>query len=342
MATDPRFYRSLGPVSGADLAKVLNAQIVGAPDCALFSVSAPERAVCGDLCFLTGGGANSAFDAGVAVLVADLETGTAAIEAGAAAAIVRAAPKAAYAAACAQLVTPITHEGEAARHPSARIASDASLAPGVVIGQNAVIGEGAQIGANSVIGPGVVIGARTRIGSGCVIHFADVGAGCEIAAGAVIGEAGFGLAYHDGEIVSLPHVGRVVLEDTVTLGANVTVDRGMFDDTRLKTGCRIDNLCHIGHNVVVGEQAVMAAFAGVSGSVSIGSGAQFGGRVGVADHLTIGAGARLAADAAVMRDVPDGETWAGSPAQPIQRFMRETAWVRREAGRRARARKDKS
>ena len=193
-----------------------------------------------------------------------------------------------------------------------------------------------------MIGPGVVVGARTRIGAGAVIHFAEIGAACEIAAGAVIGESGFGLAYHEGEIVSLPHVGRVVLEDAVTLGANVTVDRGMFDDTRLKAGCRIDNLCHIGHNVVVGEQAVMAAFAGVSGSVSIGAGAQFGGRVGVADHLTIGAGARLAADAAVMRDVPEGETWAGSPAQPIQRFMRETAWVRREAGRRSRTRKEES
>ena len=131
---------------------------------------------------------------------------------------------------------------------------------------------------------------------------------------------------------------RVVIEDEVTLGANVTIDRGMFADTRLKTGCRIDNLSHIAHNTVIGEYAVMAAFAGISGSVTIGRGAQLGGRVGIADHLEIGEGARLAADAAIMRSVPSGEMWAGSPAQPMREFMRETAWVRRES---ARARKRK-
>jgi UDP-3-O-[3-hydroxymyristoyl] glucosamine N-acyltransferase len=152
----------------------------------------------------------------------------------------------------------------------------------------------------------------------------------------VVGEAGFGLAYEAGAIVTLPHLGRVIVEDEVTIGANSTIDRGMLRDTVLGQGSRIDNLCHVAHNVTLGRHVVMAAFAGISGSVDVGAGAQFGGRVGIADHLSIGAGARLAADAAVMRDVPAGETWAGSPAQPLKSFMREVAWLRRQSGSKAR------
>jgi len=184
-----------------------------------------------------------------------------------------------------------------------------------------------------------VIGAHTRIGVRASVQCALIGARCEISSGAIVGEAGFGLAYEEGEVFTMPHLGRVVIEDEVTLGANTTIDRGMLTDTHLGKGTRIDNLCHIGHNVDVGAYAVMAAFAGISGSTVIGAGARFGGRVGVADHFKIGEGARLAADAAVMKDVPSGETWAGSPAQPIQSFMRETAWLRRTVARESKSRR---
>ncbi|MEO1040350.1 MAG: UDP-3-O-(3-hydroxymyristoyl)glucosamine N-acyltransferase [Pseudomonadota bacterium] len=333
MGADPRFYESLGPVCASALAEQVGAQLVGDGTAQALNVSSLAKARVGDVCFLASEAGELGL-AGAIVLVNDTVAGEAALAADAAAVLVHSAPKAAYALACGRLIAPRIHAGDAAHNHDARIAPDARLSPGVVVGQGADIAPGAQVGPNTVIGPGVRIGAGTRIGAGAVIHFADIGAGCEIAAGAVIGESGFGLAQLDKEIVSLPHVGRVIIEDAVTLGANVTVDRGMFDDTWLKTGCRIDNLCHIGHNVVVGEMAVMAAFAGISGSVTVGAGAQFGGRVGVADHLTIGDGARLAADAAVMRSIPAGETWAGSPAQPIKSFMRETAWVRRQVGQR--------
>ncbi len=331
MGADPRFYRLGGPVTAGALAERVGGWVVGDPDRAVSNVASAGQAGEADLYFLSSDPGALDRARGVAI-VADADLAARLAEAGAGA-IVHPGPKAAYAQAASSFVGLRAHVGPDRIDPAARIEETASVGPGVVVGADARIAAGAQIGANAVIGPGVEIGAATRVGAGAVIQCAIIGSRCEIAAGSVIGESGFGLAYHEGDVVSLPHVGRVVIEDDVTLGANVTVDRGMFSDTVLKRGCRIDNLSHVAHNVLVGERAVMAAFAGISGSVTIGSGAQFGGRVGVADHLAIGDGARLAADAAVMRDVPAGETWAGSPAQPIQRFMRETAWVRRESGR---------
>lgn len=340
MGTDTRFYRRLGPFSAGHIARRLNARLAGDGDAIVDDVAAPASAGAGRLVFFTGDPA----------ALADLPAGTVAIiradgldkarppDGGAL--IGHDAPKAAFAQITASLIAPYDHEGEALVSPEAEIHSSAKLAPGCIIGPGAVIGEHCVIGAGAVIGPGCVIGEKTRIGPRAAVNFALIGAACEIGAGAVIGETGFGLSQQDGALITLPHVGRVVIEDDVTIGANATLDRGMLSDTVLGRGCRIDNLSHIGHNVVLGEQVVMAAFAGLSGSVTVGAGAQFGGRVGVADHLNIGAGARLAADSAVMRDVPAGETWAGSPAQPIQRFMREIAWLRRASARKAKS--DKS
>ncbi|PWE17239.1 UDP-3-O-(3-hydroxymyristoyl)glucosamine N-acyltransferase [Marinicauda salina] len=331
MGADARFYERLGPLTAAEIADAIDGRVAGDGDAPVDNVAAPASAEARDLFFLTtieeDGRAPSA---GVAIGPADL----AARLDGLAAVIVHDSPKTAFAKAAPLIVRPRRHLGDALIHPDARIADGADVGPGCAIGPDAEIAEGAWIGPGAVIGPGVTVGRGTRIGARAVLGFCLIGEGCEISAGAVIGESGFGLAQADGALFTLPHMGRVIIEDDVTLGANVTVDRGMFIDTVLRRSCRIDNLSHIAHNVEVGEHAVMAAFAGVSGSVTVGRGVQFGGRVGVADHLSIGENARLAADAAIMRDVPAGETWAGSPGQPISRFMREVAWIRRESARR--------
>ena len=152
--------------------------------------------------------------------------------------------------------------------------------------------------------------------------------------GAVIGEAGFGLAGGAAGARLTPHFGRVIIQNGVSVGAGSCIDRGLLEDTVIGEGTHIDNLCHIGHNCRIGAHVVMAAFAGVSGSSEVGDGVQFGGRVGLKDHVQVGAGARIAAGAAVLTDVPAGETWAGYPAKPIRTWMRELAWLARAAQKR--------
>jgi UDP-3-O-[3-hydroxymyristoyl] glucosamine N-acyltransferase len=331
VGADPRFFERLGPLTAGALAARIGARLAGNTDAPVADVAEPASAAAGALVFLTRAPAEPVSAPGVVVIAPE----AAAARIDASAILIHEAPRAAFARAAALLVTLRLNDGPQLIADTAKIDPSARIAPGVVIGPDAEIGAHAEIGPGAVIGPGVVIGAHTRIGARAVIQCTLMGQHCDISAGAVVGEAGFGLAYEAGAIVTLPHLGRVIVGDEVTIGANSTIDRGMLRDTVLGQGCRIDNLCHIGHNVTLGHHVVMAAFAGISGSVDIGAGAQFGGRVGIADHLSIGAGARLAADAAVMRDVPAGETWAGSPAQPLKSFMRETAWLRRQSGRKA-------
>jgi UDP-3-O-[3-hydroxymyristoyl] glucosamine N-acyltransferase len=164
-----------------------------------------------------------------------------------------------------------------------------------------------------------------------VVGHALIGDRVRILAGAVIGEAGFGVGASRAGVIDMPQLGRVILQDGVTVGANSCIDRGAWDDTVVGENTKIDNLVQIAHNVQLGRNCVLAAHTGISGSVTVGDGVQFGGRAGIADHLDIGAGSRIAAAAGVMKDVPAGETWAGSPARQLRRFMRETAWLARKA-----------
>ena len=249
-------------------------------------------------------------------------------------ALVTAYPQYAYAVAAAHLV--ITREADAdgpAIHPSAELEEGVVVGHGVTIGPDAKIGEGTRIAAGAAIGPGVCIGRYCRIGPRAVIGFALIGDRVHIHAGAVIGEPGFGAAPGPRGLVDLPQLGRVILQDDVRVGANACVDRGAWGDTVIGERTKLDNLVHIAHNVVVGRDCVMAAYTGISGSCVIGDGCQFGGRAGVVDHITIGNGARIGADAAVMKDVPSGESWAGSPARPIKTWLRQSAWLARAARR---------
>lgn len=329
MGADPRFFERLGPLTAGELAARIGARCDGDASTPVSDVAEPAGAPQGALVFLTRIPVEPVSAPGVVVIAPEAAAGL--IEASAI--LIHEAPRAAFARAAALLLTLRLHDGPELIAASAQINATARMAPGVIIGPDAQIGAHAKIGPGAVIGPGVVIGEHTRIGARAAIQCAVVGERCEISAGAVVGEAGFGLAYEGEAVLTVPHLGRVLIEDEVTIGANSTIDRGMLRDTVLGRGCRIDNLCHIAHNVRVGDHTVMAGFAGVSGSVEIGPRALLGGRVGIADHLKIGAGARLAADAAVMNDVPAGQHWAGSPAQPMRHFMREVAWLRRQVAR---------
>jgi UDP-3-O-[3-hydroxymyristoyl] glucosamine N-acyltransferase len=216
--------------------------------------------------------------------------------------------------------------------PTAEIASEVSIGPWCVVGA------GARIGARSVLLSGVQVGAGAVIGEASVLHAGVVlyprtvlGARCVLHAGVVIGADGFGYEPpREGRgWTKIPHCGSVELEDDVEIGANTTIDRARFGKTRIGRGVKIDNLVHVGHNVSIGENALVVAQAGISGSARIGAGAVLGGQAGINGHIEIGAGARIAAQAGVFGDVPPGEDWLGFPARPRAEALRTLAHTQR-------------
>ncbi|MPY68457.1 MAG: UDP-3-O-(3-hydroxymyristoyl)glucosamine N-acyltransferase [Alphaproteobacteria bacterium] len=206
---------------------------------------------------------------------------------------------------------------------SASIGDGVDIAPGAVVQANAVIGARCMIGPGAVIGQGVVLGDDCRIGAAASLGFCILGNRVRIAAGARIGEAGFGFATGPSGHVSVPQLGRVLIEDDVDIGANTTIDRGAGPDTVIGAGTRIDNLVQIGHNVRIGRGCIIVAQVGISGSTKLEDFVVLGGQVGLAGHLTIGKGAQLAAQSGVMKNVPPGARLAGSPAIPIQKWFRQ-------------------
>lgn len=212
---------------------------------------------------------------------------------------------------------------------AASVAETAEVHNTAIVSDGVEIGENTRIGPNVVLGPGVRIGRDCVIGPGVVIESALIGNSVRVKANSVLGGSGFGLVPTGNGLTPMPHYGRVIIQDMVSLGSCVCVDRGAFDDTIVGEGTHIDNHVQIGHNVQIGRHCVIAAFGGLSGSVIIEDGVQMGGRVGIADHVRIGCGARLAADSAIMRDIPAGETWGGSPAKPFRQWMKESAWLTR-------------
>lgn len=331
---DPRFFEDLGPAPLHELAELTGAALSdpSAAERAIRSVAILGRAGPDSVSFLT--------DRRRAEGLADSKAGACFVTAKDAAALpagcvalVTPTPQGAYALAALRLHRARAF-GDKAIAPDVRLEPGVRLGPGVALGPGVQIGAGTEIGANTVIGPGVAIGRNCQISCNVTIGFALIGDRVKILAGAVIGEAGFGAAAGPSGLTDIPQLGRVIIQDAVTIGANSCIDRGAYDDTVIGENTKIDNMVQIAHNVRVGRNCVMAAHTGISGSVTIGDGAQFGGRAGIADHLTIGEGARIAAAAGLMHNVPAGETWGGLPARPIRQWMRETAWLIKRAARR--------
>lgn len=330
---DPRFYQGIGPIAADILAAhvaAAGASLSGAGDKQVTGVEKLDDATGQDLAYFDGKGPLPATQAGVIILRQEAAPQPSAVSAY----IFSPNPRATFARVAPLIARERGYSAERDDRidPSATLEPDVRLGPGVVLGPGVRIGAGTDIGPNAVIGAGVTIGRGCRIGANAVIGFALIGDGVKILAGAVIGQAGFGVAFDVAGPVDVPHFGRVIIQDGATIGACTTIDRGLFDDTIIAEHVKIDNLCHIAHNCVIGRGVAMAAFAGISGSTKIGEGVLLGGRVGIADHLTIGARAVLAAGAAVMHDIPAGETWGGYPAKPIRQWMRETAWLKRAIG----------
>jgi len=326
---DPRFYTLRGPVSAADLAG--DATIRGDGARHVTGVGAFDDAASDDLVYFDGKG-HAPKTAARVIVLRENAVGDANPDA---TFILAAQPRAFFARTASRIATERPFEnGAPLIDPTAQIEEGATLAPGVVLGPDVRVGAGTQIGANTVVAAGVAIGRRCRIGAGVSLACALVGDDVTILPGALIGQSGFGVAGDAQGPVDVPHFGRAIIQDGASIGAGVTVDRGLFGDTVVGELAKIDNLCQIAHNVTVGRGAIIAAFGGISGSVTIGDGVMMGGRVGVADHRHIGRGAVLAAGYAVMHDVPAGETWAGYPAKPLRQWLREVAWLGKAIGKR--------
>lgn len=207
--------------------------------------------------------------------------------------------------------------------PAARLEAGVTVEAGAVIGPGAEIGAGTVVAATAVVGSNVRIGRDGYIGAGAVLQHALVGDRVIIHPGVRIGQDGFGFAMGPGGHLKVPQIGRVVVQNDVEIGANTTIDRGANRDTVIGEGTKIDNQVQIGHNVVVGRHCVIVAQAGVSGSTVLEDYVVLAGKVGLSGHLRIGQGAQVAGGSNVADDIPAGQRWVGTPAQPVRQWMQD-------------------
>lgn len=214
-------------------------------------------------------------------------------------------------------------------HPSAIVDPSAKVGPEVHIGPHCCVGPNVTIGARSVLQGGNHIGANCTLGEDVhlfpnVVLYAktELGNRVRVHAGAVIGADGFGYVLDNGTHRKVPQIGNVILKDDVEIGANVTIDRGALGPTIVGQGTKIDNLVQIGHNVNIGEHCLLVSQVGVAGSSKLGNYVVLAGQVGIAGHLKIGSGVSVGAQSGVMHNIPDGEKWLGSPAQPDRQAKR--------------------
>lgn len=215
--------------------------------------------------------------------------------------------------------------------PMSYVAETATLGENVYVGTYAYIGENARIGNATQIYPQSYVGDNVKIGDNTIIYPGAkvypgcvIGNNCIIHSGVVIGSDGFGFAPEDGVYKKIPQMGIVIIEDDVEIGANTTVDRAVMDATIIHKGVKLDNLIQIAHNVEVGENTVMAAQVGISGSTKVGKNCMFGGQVGLGGHITIGDNANIGAQSGIISNVETNAKILGAPAIPVRDFFRSS------------------
>ncbi len=237
-------------------------------------------------------------------------------------------------------------------HRTASIGDHVELGENVTIGPCAVVDDYAQIGAGTRVEAGAIVGRGIHIGQDCRIYprvvlypGTTLGDRVVIHAGAVLGADGFGYVRDPatGAYTQFPQQGTLMIEDDVEIGANSTIDRGALKETRIRRGTKIDNLVHVGHNCDIGEDVILVALTGISGSSSVGKGAVIAGQVGIGDHAHVGPGVILGGQAGVLsgktvtnEGLKPGTVLWGTPARPLKQVLRELAVLARLAKERRR------
>jgi UDP-3-O-[3-hydroxymyristoyl] glucosamine N-acyltransferase len=212
-------------------------------------------------------------------------------------------------------------------HESVAVPEDAVIGPGVVVGAGVKLGAGVVLMANAVVEKGASIGAESVLHPGCLVGYdCEIGASVILKAGCVIGSEGFGFAQDERRRnYRIPHTGKVIVEDRVVIGANSNIDRATYGATVIRAGAVIDAMCHIGHNVEIGEDCILCAHTGISGSTRFGKRVIASGQTGTLDHVTVADDVVLLHRAGLHNSIKEPGMYAGGPAQPLQQYLKNMA-----------------
>ena len=333
MSINKAFYQIAKNVAVSDLAEVIGAEITG------IETAASEKAIIKDIAsFHSASSSTLVYQADPKLLVG-LKIETTIIitnEAGASAAgpkhicLVVPSPRIGFARAVDYLISePDFGPSESGVSSKATITPDTVIHPSATIMARASIGSGTVVEAGAIVHPAVTVGENCYVGSNAVLSHSVIGDHVRIGAGSVIGEAGFGFEMTGDGVVKIPHIGLVLIADSVSIGSSCAIDRGSLDNTIIGEHVMMDNLCHLAHNVSIGPRSIISGQCGISGSAKVGADVAMGGQVGVAPHVVIGDGAVLTARSGVTKDVDAGEQVAGFPATSSRQFWRDQAVIRR-------------
>jgi UDP-3-O-[3-hydroxymyristoyl] glucosamine N-acyltransferase len=322
-----------------ELAELLHGRIIGDGDIEVTQLSSVRSATPGSLVFVEDEknlGAALASDASAGIAGEFAANSSAAKPL-----LICSQPRLAFSRAARLLSSPAKREFGV--HPAAVVHPSARLGKEVTVEATAVVGENAEVGQGTRIGSGAVVGANVSIGSDCEIYpkvtiynGAKLGDRVIVHAGAVLGSDGFGYVRdrQSGRYEKFPQIGRLEIEDDVEIGANSTIDRGALEVTRIGRGTKIDNLVHIGHNCQIGEDVVIAAQTGFSGSIVVENNVVLGGQVGIGEHARIEEGVMLGGQGGVLPHKVlrgKGVAFWGTPAQPVREYLKQLAALARLA-----------